>query len=192
MGVSPSGTQFAGPVVRTGRLTLIAFDPLLARLQSQDRKAFFTALGAKFEPSWPPELTTAETMDWMAGHLESNPDNAGWYSWVFTMDVGPGQDLRLVGIGGFHGPPDEAGCVEISYSMLPSFREQGLATEAVEGLLSWAGQQPGVTQVTASTLTHLYAARRVLEKAGFTAAGERDTGEGRVSSFSLKLHASAG
>ncbi|WP_270374198.1 GNAT family N-acetyltransferase [Marinicauda sp. Alg238-R41] len=192
MGVSPSGTQFAGPVVETGRLTLIAFDPHLARLQSEDREGFFAALGVKYEPSWPPELTTAETMDWMAGHLESRPDNAGWYSWVFTMDVGPGQQPRLVGIGGFHGPPGDGGCIEISYSMLPSFREQGLATEAVLGLLSWAEAQPGVSKVTASTLTHLYAARRVLEKAGFSLVGERDSGEGRVSDFALDLPASAG
>lgn len=54
--------------------------------------------------------------------------------------------------------------------MLPSFREQGLATEAVEGLLGWALKDERVKSVRAHTLAHLYASRRVLEKTGFAPA----------------------
>lgn len=187
--MSLASEQFdtAGPVVKTGRLTLVAFDRELARLQLEDREAFFGALGAKPEPSWPPELNDAETMDWTRAQLEADPGQAGWYSWAFLMEMGSGQPTRAVGIGGFHGPPDPAGQVEIGYSMLPTFREQGLATEAVEGLLSWARGQKGVKRVVASTLEHLNASRRVLEKTGFSLTGQRETSEGRVVDYARPL-----
>ena len=73
-----------------------------------------------------------------------------------------------MGVGGFHGPPDADGQVEIGYAMQPSFREQGLATEAVEGLVKWAFDHPEVRNVRAQTLPHLTASIRVLEKTGFT------------------------
>lgn len=160
----------SGPVVKTGRLSLVALDERLARLQKEDRKAFFEALGTKHEPSWPPELTGDQAASW----TRTGPGGeAGWHGWVFLMAMGPGQAVRAVGMGGFHGPPDEAGQVEIGYSMLPTFREQGLATEAVEALLGWARKQGGAGEVRADTLAHLYASRRVLEKTGFKLVGER-------------------
>lgn len=179
MSLAPQLPRTAGPVVQTGRLALVAVDRELARLQQEDPPGFFEALGARREPSWPPELTSEESIAWMRGQLEENPDLAGWYSWVFLMEMGPGQAVRAVGIGGFHGPPDAQGEVEISYSMLPSFREQGLATEAVDGLLGWAKDQPGAERVVANTVEHLYASRRVLEKTGFEETGIRETEDGQ-------------
>lgn len=187
MSLAPEKFDTAGPVVKTDRLVLVAFDPELARLQLEDREAFFARLGAKYEPSWPPELNGTETMAWTRARLEADPDEAGWYSWIFLMEMGSGQPARAVGIGGFHGRPDAGGEVEIGYSMLPTFREQGLATEAVEGLLSWAREQPGVTRVVASTLEHLNASRRVLEKTGFTLTGTRETEDGRVVDYARPL-----
>lgn len=188
MSAAPEKFNIAGPVVKTGRLTLVAFDPELARLQLDDLKVFFERLGAQHEPSWPPELNGAETMAWTKAQLDADPERAGWYSWVFLMEMGSGQAARAVGIGGFHGRPDAAGEVEISYSMLPTFREQGLATEAVEGLLSWAREQEGVKRVVATTLEHLNASCRVLEKTGFTRTGTREEGDaGRVVAYARTL-----
>lgn len=188
MNRAPSHVVTTGPVRETGRLTLVALDRELARQQSEDRKAFFETLEAKYEPFWPPELNDEQTQAWTRAQLDAAPDEAGWYSWVFLMEMGPGQAVRAVGLGGFHGPPDTSGCVEIGYSMLPSFREQGLATEAVEGLLDWARQQDGVRAVVAATLSHLNASRRVLEKTGFELAAERETGEaGRVVEYRRAL-----
>ena len=39
---------------------------------------------------------------------------------------------RVVGLGGFKGPADRAGEVEIGYGIAPEYRGQGLATEAAK------------------------------------------------------------
>lgn len=164
--------------VRTGRLRLVALDPALARLEDTDRQAFFDALSAQVESAWPPVAIDAPDL---AGRLESlsrRPHEAGWGGWIILMGWTPGGPDRAVGIGGFFGPPDEAGEIEIGYAMLPSFREQGLATEAVEGLLGWALSDPRVKTIKAHTLAHLYASRRVLEKTGFTAGPDAEAASG--------------
>lgn len=99
--------------------------------------------------------------------LVAHPDHAGWYYWVFISPV----MLRLLGSGGFMGAPDAEGRVEIGYSMLNSYREQGLATEAVNTLLHWAYEDGRVKQVVAHTPDDRDASHRVLEKAGFVQAG---------------------
>jgi len=159
--------------IRTQRLRLVAMTANLARLQVEDRDAFFEALDVAPEASWPPELMDADAMAWLRSEIEADPDLAGWLFWVFIWPGAGGQPDRLVGGGGFKGGPDASGTVEIGYSMLLSFREQGLATEAVEGLLGWARRDSRVKRIRAETLPHLTASRRVLEKTGFTETGER-------------------
>mgnify|MGYP006271120519 FL=1 len=163
--------------VSTGRLRLVALDPELARLEETDKAAFFHAIGAEVESAWPPVAIDAPDLAERLETLSRRPHEAGWGGWIILMGWTPGGADRAVGIGGFFGPPDETGEIEIGYAMLPSFREQGLATEAVEGLLGWALSDERVKTVRAHTLAHLYASRRVLEKTGFTpapGAGESD------------------
>ncbi len=156
----------------SSRLRLIALTPELAALQLTDRMAFFEALGVEPEPSWPPELFDPQTM---ADELAAHPDDAGWYSWVYISPV----MHRLLGCGGFKGAPDADGKVEIGYSMLTSYREQGLATEGVNTLTSWAHTDERVKQVVAHTPVDRAASHRVLEKAGYVQTGTfRDDAEG--------------
>lgn len=158
--------------IRTKRLKLVALNVALSKLQLTDRVSFFKALCVREEPVWPPELMDTAAMKWVDDRLNSDPDEAGWLTWVFIWPGVAGQPDRLVGAGGFKGAPDESGAVEIGYSMLISFREQGLATEAVDGLLGWAERDSRVKRVIAHTKAHLTASRRVLEKTGFV---ETDT-----------------
>ncbi|WP_375548007.1 GNAT family N-acetyltransferase [Oceanicaulis alexandrii] len=154
--------------VRGPRLRLVAIDAELARLQVTDKDGFFAALGAQREPAWPPIADDEPKLADKLEILNRTPEEAGWRGWVFLMGWTPDGLDRAVGVGGFHGPPDADGQVEIGYAMQPSFREQGLATEAVEGLVKWAFDHPEVRNVRAQTLPHLTASIRVLEKTGFT------------------------
>lgn len=149
--------------IASSRLRLIALDAELARLQLDDRLAFFKALGVEIEPSWPPELMDKNALHWAADRLSAEPDQQGWHAWVYISPV----LNRLVGCGGYKGPPDANGSVEIGYSMLQSYREQGLATEGVMTLLDWAYENEAVKSVTALTRADRDASHRVLEKAGF-------------------------
>ena len=65
--MSGSGTRIE---VRTARLRLVALDARLARLQLHDRDAFFTALDARREAAWPPELKAFFSMDRALAALE--------------------------------------------------------------------------------------------------------------------------
>lgn len=150
--------------VASQRIRLVAFNRALAEAQLTDRPAFFAALGVEPEPSWPPELMEAPAMQWTRDELTAHPGDVGWYSWAF---VSPMMN-RLIGVGGFKGAPDARGQVEIGYSMLVSYREQGLATEAVNALLGWAYGHGNVKRVIAHTRSDRNPSQRVLEKAGFS------------------------
>ncbi|WP_158025589.1 MULTISPECIES: GNAT family N-acetyltransferase [Maricaulis] len=166
----PKPIEIASP-----RLRLVALNAELATLQLEDRIGFFRALGVEPEPSWPPELMDGDTLEWTRDRLVARPADSGWYSWVYVSPV----MNRLLGTGGFKGTPDKQGAVEIGYSMLLSYREQGLATEGVVALLDWAYTHERVKSVVAHTRDDRDASHRVLEKAGFVqGATRRDSDEG--------------
>ena len=154
--------------IKTERLSLIAMNAELARLQVDDPDAFFQTLGAQHEFAWPP-MEFKDTQTSAFSGVQSEP--AGWRGWVCMMALGPSSPRRAVGMGGFMGPPDGAGTVNLIYAFLPSFREQGLATEAVMGLIGWAFAHDSVKRIRAFTAPHLTAPIRVLEKTGFVAVG---------------------
>jgi len=172
--------------VNADRLKLVALDLRLAGLQTRAPAAFFESLNVQSEASWPPELMDQSAMDWCEAKLNANPDHEGWYFWAFIWPDFVGGMDRLVGGGGFKGPPDASGVVEIGYSMLSSFREQGLATEAVNALVEWAFSTGQVGEVIAETLPHLIASQRVLEKTGFVETGTRDEDGVKIVRFALQ------
>jgi [ribosomal protein S5]-alanine N-acetyltransferase len=99
--------------------------------------------------------------------LAADPAAARWGTRLFVLDAPP----TLVGWGGFKGPPDADGVVELGYALAPAFRGRGLATAAVEAMLDEAFAAPDVRAVIAHTLAERNASGRVLEKAGFTRDG---------------------
>lgn len=97
-----------------------------------------------------------------AANDSNGPDLFGPYN-VVERESG-----LLIGGAGFLGPPDDQGAVEIGYGIAPEWRNRGLATEAVVGLLAFAWSQPSVERVFATTDLPNLASARVLEKAGMS------------------------
>jgi GNAT superfamily N-acetyltransferase len=91
-------------------------------------------------------------------------------------------DGRAIGDAGFHGPPNSAGEVEIGYALVPQARGAGLASEAVELLVTWAQSQPGVRAVSARVDHGNAASERLLARLGFGADGE----DGDLARFVLR------
>jgi RimJ/RimL family protein N-acetyltransferase len=83
-------------------------------------------------------------------------------------------DGLAVGDAGFHGPPSDAGEVEVGYALVPAARGAGLVHEAMELLVAWAWSRPGVRVVTARVDAGNGASERVLQRLGFALDGERD------------------
>lgn len=73
---------------------------------------------------------------------------------------------EVVGTIGFL-PVPEPGAVEVSYSVVPSRRGRGYATEALIALAHNAFEHPGITMVTASTEADNTASVELLLTAGF-------------------------
>lgn len=73
----------------------------------------------------------------------------------------------VVGGCGFLGPPDSTGAVEIGYGLAPSHRGQGIATEAVVGLVKETWKDPRVKLVIAFTDADNEPSQAVLRRAGF-------------------------
>ena len=83
-------------------------------------------------------------------------------------------DGMAIGDAGFHGPPSDAGELELGYALVPGARGQGLAGEAVSLLINWAQHQPGVRVITARVDHGNVASKRLLNRLGFAHTDEHD------------------
>ena len=85
------------------------------------------------------------------------------------------EDGVVVGDAGTHGPPDEAGDVEIGYGLAESVRGRRLSSEFVAALAETLLARPDVRRVVANdVLAANTASRRALERAGFRLVRETD------------------
>jgi len=98
--------------------------------------------------------------------------------WKYGFAVCHTKDDLVIGLCGFAGPAKADGCVEIGYSIAPTYQGKGLATETAEALLEFA-RAAGVSKVCAHTLAEKNASTRVLEKSGFTKTDEITDPEGK-------------
>jgi ribosomal-protein-alanine N-acetyltransferase len=160
--------------IHTPRLALVsATVPQLEQLQA-GVDAFERANGFKVAPGYteyPEALATS--LKWMAEHPGEE-----WFAPLLFIHRSP---RVLMGLGGFKGPPDEHGSIELGYGIAPAYRRQGFATEATLAMLQHLCQSAKVAKAVAHTLPELNASTRVLAKAGFRLAGESvDPDAGRV------------
>jgi [ribosomal protein S5]-alanine N-acetyltransferase len=165
-------------ILETPRLYL-THTPLIVlqtRLQCDDFSMFVPDLG--FDVHFPPDHPGPDALEHLPGwiaHMQQHGQPADQPGGCVVHKL----ERRAVGGIGFKGEPDETSSIEIGYGMNASHHGQGLATEAVGALVSWALESGFVRRVTAETLETNLASGRVLEKNGFTRFGERfDADEG--------------
>lgn len=164
----------------TKRLELAAATPehVLAELEDPRRLAFL--LNAAVEPGWPPGEYDRNAQEFFRERLlEGGPAAIGWYSWYAIRREGHGGPDVLAGAGGYFGPPDGEGEVEIGFSVMPAWRGLGFATEMAEALIFNAFADPRVFRVVARMEPRNSASRRVLEKCRFRCSGDDEAGNRR-------------
>jgi RimJ/RimL family protein N-acetyltransferase len=148
-------------VIQTQHLNLIpcAQEHLEAILH--DKKALAPRLQVTIPESWP---TFPESFEYAYYLLKLEPSLAalGWWVYLFVHI----HDRILVGSGGFKSEPDASGTVEIGYEIASEYRNRGLATEAAQGMITYAFAHPEVTSVEAHTSAEPNPSSRVLEKVG--------------------------
>jgi RimJ/RimL family protein N-acetyltransferase len=106
-------------------------------------------------------------MDFFLEQMEQRgTEVAGWLGWYAVAHATDSRTATLVGTGGYMGPPDADGMVEIGYSVSEQWRGQGFATEMVAAFVERA-KELGVRRVTARTLSSNPPSIAVLERNGF-------------------------
>ena len=102
----------------TNRLELVAanLDHVCAELEAPELLA--ALLNAQVEPGWPPGEYDRDAQMYFRDRLGENGSSVvGWYGWYAVRREKSDQPSVLIGAGGFIGPPDEEGEVEIGFSM---------------------------------------------------------------------------
>ncbi|MFG2754235.1 GNAT family N-acetyltransferase [Streptomyces xanthophaeus] len=108
-----------------------------------------------------------------ADQLARDPSAAPWTTRAAVSEP----DGAVVGDAGFHGPPDEAGVVEVGYTVVPGYRRRGYARAMLAALLARAAEEPGVRTVRATIRSDNEASLATIAGFGFTRVGERGNEE---------------
>jgi RimJ/RimL family protein N-acetyltransferase len=104
--------------------------------------------------------------------IEGGPEAVGWYGWYAILEGS--EPAALIGCGGYLGPPDESGCVEIGYSICEQWRGQGLAKVLVQVLVDRA-LALGAKKIVAHATEANPASIAVLRNCGFQQAVSSET-----------------
>lgn len=119
------------------------------------------------------EHFVGERARWIFGYradqLAKDPSAAPWITRAAVSEP----DGVVVGDAGFHGPPDEAGMVEVGYSVVPGYRRQGYARAMLRALLVRAAADPDVRIVRARIGSDNTASLACIEGFGFRRIGEQ-------------------
>jgi ribosomal-protein-alanine N-acetyltransferase len=166
------------PTLTTSRLQLVPATRALVELELSDRDRLADRLGVELAEDWPPEHHDADMLHLTRKALEDR-DAVGW--WLHYIVPSAATRPTLVGTAGYKGPPTD-GVVEIGYSIVPSWRRHGFATEACQALVQAAWAR-GADVVLAHTLPGLESSIGVLRKLGFQPAEPPQRG---VLAFSLR------
>lgn len=159
--------------IASPRLELISATPALLEMELASPQKLGVALHARVPDGWPPGEYDEHAIRWLLDRLKARPEAAGWFAWYALLKAEPGAGAmpHLVAAGGYTGPPDDAGQVEIGYSVVPAFGRRGIATEMVAALVHNAFADARISRVIAHTFPANVASIRVLEKNLFVLEG---------------------
>lgn len=102
------------------------------------------------------------------GQLAREPTQEPWLLRAIVL-----RDSAIaVGYVNFHAPPDDRGMVEIGYQVLPAHRRRGYATEAAQGMWSWAARHDARV-LRASVAPDNVPSLAIMRHAGFVAVGRQ-------------------
>lgn len=146
-------------MIHTPRLTLVPVLPSHRTAFHSGTGELARVLGVDIPRDWPQFPRALEPLG--AG-VDGAKDHGGWGGYFFIHALGQ----SLIGNGGFKGPPDSAGAVEIGYEVAPEHRGKGYATEAALFMIDHAFGDDRVLRVTAQTLPVPGPSCSVLRKAG--------------------------
>lgn len=117
------------------------------------------------------EFLVAESWLWRIrlDQIRDDPASAGWIARAAVAEP----EGVVVGHGGFHGPPDADGTVEVAYSVDPRHRRRGYGRAMLAALLERVDADPEVCAVRASIRPDNAASLATIAGSGFRKVGEQ-------------------
>jgi ribosomal-protein-alanine N-acetyltransferase len=146
--------------LETHRLKLLPYTLTLKKVTLSERARLTQMLGVAIPDAWP-GVDLLEALPLFLEAMAKDPLGLVWDGIILHK-----ADQVAIGGIGFHGPPDEAGRVEIGYNIIPAYEGQGYATEMARRVIDWAFQTPGIQVITAECRDDNIGSIRVLEKVG--------------------------
>lgn len=140
--------------------------PALEALIDRDLERASAWVGVRLGPFF----TTDEAVRRWTYRLNQSQADRRVLDWMAQVVV---VDAQVIGHAGFHGPPDEAGMVEVAYSVVPDFRGRGYAKAMLAGLLDRARMEPSVSTVRATIRPDNAASLATIRPFGFLPVGEQ-------------------
>ena len=169
--------------VRTDRLDLVLLDRAFLQAYADGRP--LPDLGF----ADPDDILagSASLVRWRLAQIAADPSEEPWLlRAIVDRDEGV-----AVGYVNFHAPPDERGMVEIGYTIVPSRRRRGYASEAAEGMWRWAAGQ-GARVLRASISPDNEPRSRSSTRPASSRSARRSTRSTASSSSSRSLRAATG
>jgi len=154
-------------MIETKNLHLLPVERIYIEASLRSKSELAALLKVDVPAGWPhfPEAFSLPPDDL---HMPSD-----WRGYFFIYPV----ENALIGNGGFHGPPDESGMVEIGYEIATEYWNRGFATEAAQALIDYAFAHDEIQAVIAHTLGEKNASNSVLQKVGMKFVAELDDPE---------------
>jgi RimJ/RimL family protein N-acetyltransferase len=158
-------------LVRSDRLELrLLSAEQMDRVAAGESEPLSTELGADIGPEWVREVRWLAAM--RARQVRERPQDAPWLLRAIVR-AEPDLPRQVIGYLNFHAGPNEAGQVEIGYTLLPEARGQGYAIEAVRAMFDWASRAHGIRRFRASVAPDNERSLNLIGKLGFRRTGEQ-------------------
>ena len=156
-------------MIATPRLELhhICVDDLMSLFESPEDVSIYEG-----QPYGNPHrvlMDESGPLRWRVPQVKLNPSVNKWFvRWMVEKT-----SREIVGSISFHGPPDEAGMMEIGLGVHPDFQRLGFATEALTGMWTWVVEQPGVELLRYTVAPDNFASVALVKKFGFVCVGQQ-------------------
>jgi len=161
--------------IESERLRLIPLDTSQLQLHATDYEALQRSLGLMPRQMQMEEYFQQEFNDALANYwLPETAANSTQFQWFTNWLIIYKTDNCVAGGVGVAGLPNDDGETEIGYGIDQTYRRQGIASEALECLVSWVFRHDFCKAVFAHTLIESNGSSDVLLKAGFERVKEEN------------------
>jgi RimJ/RimL family protein N-acetyltransferase len=155
--------------ISSNRLNLLPMTlELTEALLCGDRNSAQAMVGYRIPSDWPRGMES--TLRFRIAVARRQPETLPLLLRAMVLRADPEVAIGRIG---FHGPADDSYMLEIGYEVLPAYRRQGYAREAVLATFDWAQRDPAVLRFRATVSPENLLSGRLVTGLGFIEVGSQ-------------------